>query len=77
MIRGINIARVSGLTAIDLLTRLGGIAPLLETDEREPFRPLRVPVLGQKHPRHPSEAFEYLPQIILLCELGDLFKKKN
>lgn len=60
------------LTAIDLLARLCGIAPVLEADEREPLRSLRVSVLGQEDPRHPAEAFEYLPQIVLFGELGNL-----
>lgn len=59
-------------TAVDLLTRLCGVAPVLEADEREPLRSLRVPVLGQEDSRHPAEALEYLPQIILFGELGNL-----
>ena len=64
-------------TAINLLTSLCGIASLLEADEREPLRPLRVPVLGQKDPRDAAEAFEYLPQILLFREFGNLCRKRN
>ena len=49
------------LTTVNLLTRLRSIAPLLETDKRKPLRPLRIPVLCQKHARNPTEAFENLP----------------
>ena len=64
--------RVGTLTAINLLASLCRIASLLEADECKPLCPPRVPVLGQENPRDATEAFEYLPQIILLCEFGNL-----
>ena len=60
------------LTSINLLTSLCSIAPFLKTDKREPLRSLRIPVFGQKDARDSPKALEYLPQIVLFCELGDL-----
>ena len=60
------------LTAINLLTGLGRIRSLLEADERKALCSPRVPVLGQENPRDATEPFEYLPQIVLLCEFGNL-----
>ena len=64
-----NNSKEKRLTAIDLLARLRGIGPLLETDKRKPLRAARLPVLGQEHPRHAPEALEDLPQVLLLREL--------
>lgn len=59
-------------TSINLLTRLSGIRPFLETDKREPLGPIRFPILGQEYPRHASKTFENLAEIVFFGEFGDL-----
>lgn len=60
------------LTAIDLLTCLGSIASLLKTDEREPLGAIRIPIFGQKHPRHTAKPFENLAQVVFFGEFRHL-----
>ena len=62
--------RKEKLTSVDLLTRPGGIGPVGETDEREPFRPAGVAILGEEDTRDPAKPLEDLAQVVLLCELG-------
>ena len=56
------------LTSVNLLTRLRSIRPLLEANERKPFRPPSLPILSQENPRDTPEALKDLSKIILLRE---------
>ena len=48
------------LTSVNLLTRLRSIRPLLEANEREPFRPPRLPILSQENSRNTPKALKDL-----------------
>lgn len=64
--------RVIKLTAINLLTRLGSIGPVLETDECEALRSPRFSIFGQEDAGDAAEALEDLAEVVLLCHLGHL-----
>lgn len=64
-------------TAIHLLASKFCVATIRIADESKALGPLGFPVPGKEDSGNATETLEEIPQLVLLCQLADLFAEKN